>query len=95
MRDLADVYAAKGKQVLEKCADEDPRTFIKAIVALCPKQIDATVSPLDGLEDSTLMGLAHALQAYRQARAQSPADGTGASNKSDAALSSDKSDETL
>ncbi len=37
LRDLADVYAAKGKQVLEKCADEDPRTLNKAFMALCPK----------------------------------------------------------
>jgi hypothetical protein len=69
LNDLADVYAEKGKAALTKLVDDDPRTFFKALVALCPKQIDATVNPLEGLEDDTLMGFLHMLQSWRSSRA--------------------------
>jgi len=70
------VYAEKGKAALTKLVDDDPRTFFKAIVSLCPKQLEA-VSPLDGLQDPTLQTFAHMLQAYlqaKQAQATTPRD---------------------
>ena len=76
LNDLADVYAEKGKAALTKLVDDDPRTFFKAIVSLCPKQLEA-VSPLDGLQDPTLQTFAHMLQAYlqaKQAQATTPRD---------------------
>lgn len=63
--DLADIYAERGRAALTKLVDDDPRTFFKAIIALCPKQLEA-VNPLDGLQDPTLQVLAYALQAYIQ-----------------------------
>lgn len=67
LNDLADVYDSKGKKALEKLVDDDPRTFFRAIVSLCPKQLEA-VSPLDGLTDNTLQGFLQLYQLYMETR---------------------------
>jgi hypothetical protein len=71
LNDLAELYTEKGKTALSKLIDDDPRTFFKALVSLCPKQLEA-VNPLEGLQDPTLQGLAYMFQAYLAARQVQP-----------------------
>jgi hypothetical protein len=77
LNDLADHYAEKGKAAIEKLCDKDPVAYVRAIVALCPKQLEG-VSPLDGLADNTLQGFLQMYQLYMETRRQqSFEDGPG------------------
>lgn len=84
LNDLADVYAEKGKTALTKLVDDDPRTFFKAIVTLCPKQLEA-VSPLDGLADNTLQGFLQMYQLYMEARRTQHGEQNGVSSPAEPA----------
>jgi hypothetical protein len=61
LRDLVAHYEDKGKRAIERFADEDPGGYIKAIVALMPKELTITRE----FEDLTDEQLAAALAAAR------------------------------
>lgn len=77
LNDLADHYATEGKGAIKRLCDKDPRAYVRAIIALCPKQFEAT-GPLDGLTDDTLQGFLAMYQAYLTAKAlKANANGDG------------------
>jgi hypothetical protein len=96
LHDLADVYAEKGKKAIEKLCEDDPRSFVRAIVSLCPKQIEAA-GPLDGLEDGTLQGFLQLFQLYtetRRAQAAGLLNGSVEPSSTDGAAESGAADRT-
>ena len=64
MKDLLAVYESKGKPALEKLVDDDPATFFKALVNLCPKQVENT-SQFDELDNDTLSDMVSSFKAWR------------------------------
>ena len=44
MSDLRDVWQTHGIQALEKCAEEEPGTFVRVIAGLLPKTIDLNLT---------------------------------------------------
>jgi hypothetical protein len=64
IKDLLEVYEAKGKPALEKLVDDDPSTFFKALVGLCPKQVE-TPSQFDEMDTDTLTDMVSSFKAWR------------------------------
>lgn len=64
IKDLLEVYEEKGKEALEKLVDDDPSTFFKALVGLCPKQVEST-SQFDELDNETLSDMVSSFKAWR------------------------------
>ena len=59
LKDLADDFQAHGKAAIKEAREKDPMGYIKAIVALQPKQIEET-RPLDDISDAQLLaGIDH------------------------------------
>ncbi len=50
---LADDFDAHGKDAIVRAREEDPMGYVKAIVALMPKQVEQS-QPLDDLTDAEL-----------------------------------------
>lgn len=67
IKDLLEVYEAKGKPALEKLVDDDPSTFFKALVGLCPKQVE-TPSQFEEFDDGTLGDMVASFRAWRAAQ---------------------------
>ena len=44
LSDLRDVWQTHGIQALEKCAEEEPGTFVRVIAGLLPKTVDINMS---------------------------------------------------
>lgn len=59
---LADDFEAHGKAAVEKCRTEEPGTYLRAIVALMPKELEIK-RPLEELDDDALARIASAIQA--------------------------------
>lgn len=60
LRDLARTWEEKGAKMLDKLAEEDPATLVRAAVALVPKELDVTqrtVSDARELSDADLDAL--------------------------------------
>jgi hypothetical protein len=81
LNDLADHYAEKGKAAIERLCEKDPVAYVRAIVALCPKQLEG-VSPLDGLADNTLQNFLQMYQLYVESRREAPATASDGSDVS-------------
>lgn len=64
IKDLLEVYEQKGKPALEKLVDDDPATFFKALVNLCPKQVETT-SQFDEMDNDTLSDMVTSFKAWR------------------------------
>lgn len=63
LNDLADDYEQHGKAVLEKLRVKSPKTYIAAIVKLCPKELEVT-NALDDLDNDALRIVLAAAQRY-------------------------------
>jgi hypothetical protein len=61
--DLAADFEAHGKAAIVKCREEKPDVYIKAIAALCPKEIEVT-RPLQELDATELLAAVRALEGY-------------------------------
>lgn len=72
---LADDFEENGKDAIQRCRVEDPSAYIRAIVALMPKELEIT-RPLDDLSDEQLDAAYVAVRALLAA--QAPGDGAGA-----------------
>lgn len=69
---LLEVFDAKGKAAIEAVAETDPATFVRALVALQPKQVEFR-DPFDDLTDEQLdaaYGAVRAILAAQSARGQ-------------------------
>ena len=74
---LADDFDEHGKEALEACRIEDPTGYVKALVALMPKQVEQT----NALEDLNDNELAAAIQYLRERLAQNAGAGSGEAEK--------------
>lgn len=72
---LADDFEEHGKRAIERCREEDPAAYMRAIVALMPKELEIT-RPLDELSDEQLDAALAAVAAICAAR--DPGTGEGA-----------------
>jgi hypothetical protein len=71
---LAADFDEHGKKAIQECRETKPEAYIKAIAALCPKEIEVN-SPLQELKNSELRDAVRALESFLAAR---PAEqGTG------------------
>jgi hypothetical protein len=61
--DLAADFDEHGKAAIVKCREEKPDVYIKAIAALCPKEIEVT-RPLQELDATELLAAVRALEGY-------------------------------
>ena len=61
--DLAADFEEHGKAAIVKCREEKPDVYIKAIAALCPKEIEVT-RPLQELDATELLAAVRALEGY-------------------------------
>lgn len=74
LNDLADDYEANGKKAIEACRREDPVAYVRAIIALMPKELEIKRP----LEDMTDVDIAAAIATLRSAvAAQTAAAGAG------------------
>ena len=64
---LADDFDQHGKRAIERCRDEDPAAYLRAIVALMPKELEIS-RPLDDLTDDELAAALAAVRAIEAAR---------------------------
>ena len=65
---LADDFEGHGADAIKRCREERPEAYIKAIAALCPKEIEVK-RPLQELEESELLTAVRALESYLAAGA--------------------------
>jgi hypothetical protein len=75
MNALADDFEEHGKSAIQRCREEDPAAYLRAIVALMPKELEIT-KPLDDLSDDELNAALATVRAICAARA--PGAGEGA-----------------
>lgn len=75
--DLAEDFQEHGKKAIQECREKKPDVYIKAIAALCPKEIEHK-RPLEDMNLDELIAAVRALEGYL---ATQPAqEGTGASS---------------
>lgn len=60
---LAKDFDENGKEAIEQCRLNKPDAYIKAIAALCPKEIEVK-SPLQELKDDELLNAVRALESF-------------------------------
>jgi Family of unknown function (DUF5681) len=65
---LAADFDANGKDAIKLCRETKPEAYIKAIAALCPKEIEVK-SPLQELKDDELLNAVRALEGFLASRA--------------------------
>ena len=70
---LAKDFDENGAAAIKECRKTKPEAYIKAIAALCPKEIEVK-SPLQELKDDELLTAVHALASFLATRA--PAEGS-------------------
>lgn len=68
LNDLADHYAEKGKNAIERMWAKNPTAYVRAIVSLMPKEISAS-GLLDDLGNDDLRALVEIVKAARARRA--------------------------
>ena len=74
LNDLADDYEAEGKKAIIACRTEDPVAYVRAIIALMPKELEIK-RPLEELNDADI---AAAIALLRSTiTAQGPGEGAG------------------
>ena len=66
--DLADDFEQFGKKAIQDCRENKPEAYIKAIAALCPKEIEIK-RPLQEMEDAELLTAVRALEGFLATRA--------------------------
>jgi hypothetical protein len=66
--DLAEDFEAHGKAAIKECRERKPEAYIKAIAALCPKEIEVK-RPLQEMEDAELLTAVRALEGFLASRA--------------------------
>jgi hypothetical protein len=64
---LADDFDNHGKQAIIDCRENKPEAYIKAIAALCPKEVEIK-NPLQELKDDELLTAVRALEGFLAAR---------------------------
>lgn len=64
---LAADFDEYGKKAIQECRETKPEAYIKAIAALCPKEIEVK-SPLQELKDDELLNAVRALEGFLAAR---------------------------
>lgn len=72
---LADDFDANGKAAIVKCREDDPAAYIRAIVALMPKEIELT-RQFDDLTDEQLAAAVIAARSLAAAIGIDPGEGT-------------------
>lgn len=65
---LADDFEQHGKQAIEACRTQDPSAYVRAIVALMPKELEIS-RPLDDLSDDELAAALATVRAIEAAAA--------------------------
>lgn len=75
---LAADFDEHGKKAIQECRENKPDAYIKAIAALCPKEIEVK-SPLQELKDDELLTAVRALESFLAT--QPPAEGDGATRQ--------------
>jgi hypothetical protein len=65
---LAADFDENGKKAIEDCRINKPEAYIKAIAALCPKEVELK-RPLQEMEDGEILTAVRALEGYLAARA--------------------------
>jgi hypothetical protein len=84
---LAADFEAHGKEAIEACRHEDPAAYIRAIVALMPKELEVR-RPLDDLTDEQLESIIASVSAIDAARHSSSGAAEAPGGESAAGLSS-------
>lgn len=64
---LAADFDAHGKEALEQCRINKPEAYIKAIAALCPKEVSVT-RPLEDMNADELLNAVRALESFLATR---------------------------
>lgn len=64
---LADDFDTHGAQAITDCREQNPAAYIKAIAALCPKELNLA-RPLEELEVGELLGAVRSLEGYLAAQ---------------------------
>src|ERR1700747_64855 len=64
---LAADFDEHGKSAIVKCREDKPEAYIKAIAALCPKEVEIK-NPLQELKDDELLTAVRALEGFLAAR---------------------------
>jgi len=80
--DLAADFEAHGKEAIAECREKKPDAYIKAIAALCPKEIEVK-RPLQEMEDAELLTAVRALEGFLAAGANP--EGSGATSSGETA----------
>jgi Family of unknown function (DUF5681) len=65
--DLAEDFEAHGKEAILECREKKPDVYIKAIAALCPKEIEHK-RPLEEMSADELLAAVRALEGYLAAQ---------------------------
>lgn len=60
---LADDFEAHGKDAIRECRETKPEAYIKAIAALCPKEIEVK-RPLEEMNADELLNAVRALESF-------------------------------
>lgn len=68
IRALAQDFDAHGSKAIEACRTQNPAAYIRAITALCPKEVEIK-RPLQEMEDAELIAAVRALEGFLAARA--------------------------
>jgi hypothetical protein len=74
---LAADFDEHGKKAIQECRQTKPEAYIKAIAALCPKEIEVK-RPLEEMSADELLNAVRALQSFLATGAA--AEGTGATS---------------
>lgn len=83
---LADDFEAHGEEAIRKCREEKPEAYIKAIAALCPKEVEIK-RPLQEMEDAELLSAVRALESFLAAHANEAGTGKPPAGESACELS--------
>lgn len=67
IEDVQAAWQARGREVIDRVIEEKPEQFLKAMVAILPKEIDVQISNYDSMTDAQLRS--QFLAALRDARA--------------------------
>lgn len=54
IQDMYEAWQTSGKSVMAKVIEEDPATFLRAMVQILPKELDVTVSKYETMTDEQL-----------------------------------------
>lgn len=60
---LADDFEKDGKRAIKQCREDNPAAYIKAIAALCPREIELK-RPLEEMADAELITALNALTSF-------------------------------